>query len=330
MKPVFVPNIYPAFRCIAADCRHTCCVGWEIDVDEDALSRYRSVQGSLGARLAAGIDTTADPPCFRLTPDERCPFLNDRGLCDIITELGEGALCRICTDHPRFRHVQSDRVELGLGLCCEAAGALLLGSREPFALIELPAAAAAQEPSARGAATPPDPETLRVRALREAALAAVQQEGLPLGARLRQLCASTGTRLPSMPYAAWAEFLSELERLNPAWEDDLRTLSALDGTLEGELDGEEDPAYARLACYFLHRYLIAEDDGRPASTRIRVGFACLSAALIHALARAGGDTSPEALVEIARRYSSEIEYSEDNVETCFDLLEAVYDEYATF
>ena len=143
MKPVFVPNIYPAFRCIAADCRHTCCVGWEIDVDEDALSRYRSVQGSLGARLAAGIDTTADPPCFRLTPDERCPFLNDRGLCDIITELGEGALCRICADHPRFRHVQSDRVELGLGLCCEAAGTLLLGSREPFALIELPAAAAA-------------------------------------------------------------------------------------------------------------------------------------------------------------------------------------------
>ena len=36
--------IYPAtadaFRCIADACRHTCCKGWEIDIDPDTRAKY--------------------------------------------------------------------------------------------------------------------------------------------------------------------------------------------------------------------------------------------------------------------------------------------------
>ena len=70
MKPVYVPNYYSSFKCVASACRHSCCVGWEIDVDGEALARYEDVQGSLGERLHAGIDYQADPPCFILTEDE--------------------------------------------------------------------------------------------------------------------------------------------------------------------------------------------------------------------------------------------------------------------
>ena len=89
-----VPEFYPAFHCTASACRHSCCVGWEVDVDEDTLAQYRQVSGPFGRRLAAGISAGASPH-FRLDAQERCPFLNGDNLCDIILTLGEGALCQI-------------------------------------------------------------------------------------------------------------------------------------------------------------------------------------------------------------------------------------------
>ena len=31
------PDFYDRFRCRAAACRHSCCKGWEIDIDENTL-----------------------------------------------------------------------------------------------------------------------------------------------------------------------------------------------------------------------------------------------------------------------------------------------------
>ena len=125
------PSYYPDFRCIADRCRHSCCVGWEIDVDPATLALYDSLEGELGDRLRRSI---ADGH-FVQDASGRCPFLNDSGLCDLITACGEGALCDICYEHPRFRHWYSDREEVGLGLCCEAAVDLLLQQTEPIALV---------------------------------------------------------------------------------------------------------------------------------------------------------------------------------------------------
>ena len=128
---VIVPDYYPEFRCIAGACRHSCCIGWEIDIDEDIRALYETIPGDFGQRLRENIDDSGENSCFRLDDEERCPFLNRRGLCDIILHLGEGALCQICTDHPRFRSFFSDRTEMGLGLCCEAAADLILSRTEP-------------------------------------------------------------------------------------------------------------------------------------------------------------------------------------------------------
>ena len=45
MTEVF-PQYYPRFRCRAAACRHTCCRGWEIDIDEETREIYRAVGGA--------------------------------------------------------------------------------------------------------------------------------------------------------------------------------------------------------------------------------------------------------------------------------------------
>ena len=39
MKHLY-PSYYGRFACLMGECRHSCCIGWEIDVDDGALARY--------------------------------------------------------------------------------------------------------------------------------------------------------------------------------------------------------------------------------------------------------------------------------------------------
>ena len=124
------PAYYKAFRCIGSDCTENCCIGWEIDVDEDSLAYYETVPGDFGERLRASIAPadaqTGEPAHFRLDAEERCPLLNDCNLCEVLLTLGEDKMAQICTDHPRYYEWFSDGREDGLGLCCEAAAELIL------------------------------------------------------------------------------------------------------------------------------------------------------------------------------------------------------------
>ena len=327
MKPVYVPNYYSDFRCIASACRHTCCVGWEIDVDEEALRRYDAVDGIMGERLRENIDREADPPCFRLDEQERCPFLNENGLCDLITELGEDSLCHICADHPRFRNILYDRVELGLGLCCEAAASLILGQNEPLRILRLPDHLAARERTAHEPTTSPDPITDALLDTREALLSMVCDRTKPLADRIRHMLTSLDIDLSMTEsetltsYPALSEFLRGMERLDPAWDGCLDALAGLTGSPMVELDGVDAVPYEQLIGYFLYRYMTAEDDGRPDLIPVRVILAILSAAIIHAIHRATGGEDLSSLCEVARMYSSEIEYSEENLERLMDEIE---------
>lgn len=127
---VWYPDFYPDFRCKAAACRHSCCRGWEIDVDEGSADDYRALPGQLGEALRAALTEDGEGWHFRLTEDGRCPFLRPDGLCRLIRELGEDALCDICALHPRFFQEIGEDELWGLGLSCEAVTALLLEQKE--------------------------------------------------------------------------------------------------------------------------------------------------------------------------------------------------------
>ena len=126
---LIVPDYYDDFICIADRCKHSCCIGWEIDIDDETLEKYQKLKGDFGARLNAGIETGECGAHFRLGENERCPFLNEKGLCDIILTVGEEYLSQICTDHPRYCSFYSDRTEIGLGLCCEEAARMILSKQ---------------------------------------------------------------------------------------------------------------------------------------------------------------------------------------------------------
>jgi len=118
-------EIYREFKCKADKCRHTCCKGWEIGIDQDTLDYYKKLDTALGNEIRQNIEE-GDEAIFKLTADERCPFLMDNGLCRIIQELGDDGLCDICRLHPRFFEQINDINMAGVGLSCEKAAELLL------------------------------------------------------------------------------------------------------------------------------------------------------------------------------------------------------------
>lgn len=294
-----VPNYYPQFKCIADKCRHSCCIGWEIDIDEDSLARFRSIGGKLGKALSENIEL--DPtPHFILGKDERCPFLDEQGLCCIIRELGEQALCDICADHPRFRNFFDSRVEMGLGLCCEAAAELILGSSEKAALIEL---------ESDGEALYFDDEE-DFFALRDCIFDIIQNREKSFDNRITELSEHFDIRLPRKSNAQWAQFYLSLERLDEAWSEKLAALA----NFEADTSPLSDTVREQLLAYFIFRHLAdGIYDGR---VKERLGFALLGERIIGAICAA----CSESVFEIARMYSAEIEYSQENIEALLDMV----------
>ena len=126
---LYAPLYYKDFKCIADRCSHSCCIGWEIDIDPCSYEKYCSLSGGYGEIIKGSIDNT-DTPCFKLGENDRCPHLNERDLCNIITNLGQDYLCEICREHPRFYNDTPYGKEVGLGLACEEACRVILGSDE--------------------------------------------------------------------------------------------------------------------------------------------------------------------------------------------------------
>ena len=120
------PSFADAFSCKAGECRHSCCKGWEIDIDDRSLSLYRQLLGAWRERMNAAICEDETGAHFVLTAQDACPFLRQDGLCDLILAFGEDALCDICALHPRFYELIGPYELSGLGLSCEAVCELLL------------------------------------------------------------------------------------------------------------------------------------------------------------------------------------------------------------
>lgn len=137
------PAYYEQFSCIADRCEDTCCAGWEIDIDDESYAFYMSVEGAFGEELRRQIkeyeredEDVYESHGFVLKEGRRCPFLDDNNLCVIYRELGEGALCDVCTDTPRnYLEYGGDR-EMALSASCAEVGRLIYGSSEPMRIVE--------------------------------------------------------------------------------------------------------------------------------------------------------------------------------------------------
>lgn len=304
------PNYYEKFRCIADQCRHSCCIGWEIDIDAQTLRTYRSMSGEMGERLKRSV-TRGKEPHFKLGQDERCPFLNDSNLCDLILFGGEEMLCQICADHPRFRNFLPTRTETGLGLCCEAAARLILSQRERTEL------------TITGEAEKEDAQERALLTFRDRLFSIAQDRSRSMEAREEMLLELCGVHLGDA--AQWVPFYLGLERMDEAWTQRLNDLGSVQNlNLSPFLHSMSlrETEYEQMLVYFLYRHVpLAYKDGDVVG---KVAFAVLSVRLLRSLgavqfARCGSFTLDDQ-IGLARLYSAEIEYSQENLDALFDAL----------
>ncbi len=309
------PSYYKSFSCLAGACMHSCCIGWEIDIDEDSLARYRTTGGEIGKRLRESIDESGETACFRLTEGERCPFLNRDGLCDLIIAEGEESLCQICADHPRFRNFFSDRTEIGLGLCCEEAGRLILTHEAPAALEII---------EDDGLPGEPEEEESALLALRASLTGIMQDRSRPVSVRVQAVLDAAGINLPEIDFRLWADALLPLERLDEAWGERLNEMKSVSAPDAVPDTTEWEIAFEQLMVYLLYRHLPAAlEDGDLTG---RVAYAALIWKLLRRMCAVHktlhGRIGMDSLIELCRMYSSEIEYSDENMAA---ILEALYE-----
>lgn len=268
------PDFYESFRCRASACRHSCCKGWEIDIDENTLELYQNLSGEWREKMDAAIVCDDSGAHFRLTEDERCPFLRQDGLCELICTFGEDALCDICALHPRFYEVAGSYELAGLGLSCEAVCDLLLADEGELTL-------GCEETG----------------------------EKITLSALLKGLgCENAEGALRFTPTENLDGVLLHLEQTEPidaAWTEELGILrEAVKNGPAPELP--TGPRYDRMLQYIVYRSIEhAESAGWRAMLRYAregVSFVALQDALY--------GTDPEHL----RRWSEQIEYSTENVD----------------
>lgn len=326
---------FEGFRCIAGACKDSCCIGWEIDVDEDSFQRFQAVEGDFGERLRASIETDPDGGHhYILKEGDRCPFLNEKGLCEQILHCGEDILCEICAQHPRFFRMVGDTQEWGVGLACPEAARLLL-SWEKVGLTE-------------SVTTLNDPFLDYLLDVRDLLLGIAQKEELSLYQRLGLLldtaenvqeqmdwgeCDSEGI-LPENPSAVvcagqgrgWLDRLTELEPIDGEWSQ------ALEDAVEAARLMDEIPLeiteqtwiYENFLIYLLFRYVLKAYDDRDLFYWVRACVWSVLTAELLALGRwrrNGGQLSTADWADVFRILSKEVEYDPDIIEGLDELLE---------
>ena len=287
------PGYYGAFLCTADRCTHSCCIGWEIDVDEATLALYDALAGERGERIRGSILRSDDGACFALCQDGRCPHLEDTGLCRIICELGEDYLCDICREHPRFYNVVGERLECGLGAVCEEAARLILSWQDYASLVRIGS-------FENGQGTPCAFDAVARRAQLYTLLS---DQTLPYAERLVRIRADFAAPM-MLSRDEYEEMLCSLEYMNPA----SRTLF-LDTWERGVCEGEAATLCERFLAYAVYRHTSAASDVQAFGEGVRAAL-YMEQIFCALLCRHGYDA-----VRAAQLVSEELEYSEANTAT---------------
>lgn len=321
---LIIPKYAADFKCIGGACSDNCCIGWEIGIDSATLDKYKRVDGEFGKRLALGIEDGDGEASFKMS-GERCPFLNSSNLCDIIINLGEGYLCDICREHPRFYNVLGDTAFSGVGLSCEAAARLILSEKGGHTYIEKEVYDISPEPCF-------DEIFDIIMLYKQRIVDIFEDKTLKFGEKLIRVCReaeSVQARIDGEARDAYTDLskysikdildlFSSLEYLDEGYAKVI--CEALERAGEGKisLSGSSEGYLENLMLYFVDRHLPrAVEDG---SVIGKIAFAALSVAILSQLIPS--DASLDAAMQISMKYSKEIEYNEDNTEAIMNAAES--------
>ena len=318
------PDFYDSFKCIADKCTDSCCIGWEIDVDETALEKYNKISTAFGAEIrSAIIKSEDDSNCFALAENECCPFLNKNNLCEIIINCGEDFLCDICREHPRFYEWFPGVTECGLGLCCEEVCRILLENEEPFSMVE--------ESDGEEIILETEEEIAEsdfyifLSAFREKIFEILFENEVSFEEKLVRILSETERfchdKIKIRNYKNSLELYKKTEPIDEKWTEYINSLSGNYGKiLEIEKEFQEktkgDMLYSKILAYIIYRHFIKAVFDE--SIKERICFAVESVRFIYLCDMKTyfekGELTLKDRIENLKNWSKQVEYSEENTE----------------
>ena len=283
---IYAPKYYSEFKCIADKCKHSCCIGWEIDIDKSTLNKFSTMTHPYSENINNSIEFS-DNPHFVLNANDNCPHLNEKGLCKIILNCGEDYICNICREHPRFYNFTNVGKEIGIGMSCEAACDLILNSDNFDEMIEVD----------RNDSENIEYEFNAVE-FRQSIFGLLKSSDLLISDVVNKICESFNIDFSNINFS---ESISSLEYLHE--EDEILFANANTLCWNNEISDE----LKRIVAYFIYRHCSEAIDEEDFITSLCFSIYCTG--LISTLSEKSN------INDIARRVSEEIEYSESNTET---------------
>ena len=318
------PDFYDEFKCIADKCTDSCCIGWEIDVDEISLEKYNKINTDFGEKIRSQIIKSEDGSnCFKLCENERCPFLNKKNLCDIIINCGEEYLCDICREHPRFYEWFAGVTECGLGLCCEEVCRILLETEESFSLVE--------ESDGEEIILETKEDIVEsdfyifLSAFREKLFEILFSKDIVFEEKLVKVLSKTellcGEEIKIRNYKNSLELYKKTEPINENWTEYINSLSEnYKDILEIEKEFQEktkgDMLYSKILAYIIYRHFSKAVFDK--SIRERICFAIESVRFIYLCDMKtyyeNGELTLKDRIDNLKNWSKQVEYSDENAE----------------
>lgn len=335
------PDYYELFRCIGGKCEDSCCAGWEVDVDRESCEYYESIRGEFGERLRSNMYKGEDGAYFPLNERSCCPFLNSSKLCDIYIELGEEALCQVCSEYPRYFMEAGSYQQMDMSLSCIELSRIFF-SRESIEYLRAEDGNIGEELNEED-----EQRLVELLAIRNQCMAFLNNS--PEGSKglwsdISYLLSQLSSYIDDMGNAETKEEyilricsgfpkrLKALEALDERWTD---VLISLDAEISSGKDEDEeiyklcrefrtgfsehyDSCFRRLASYFIFRYTID------------CFYECSASELVHLIIRAlhcielmcglrlraRGSFDMTDMIDVAHLFSKELEHADENLQ-CF-------------
>lgn len=126
---------YNEFKCIADKCKFTCCSGWDINIDNNTYGKWNKEKSKCTYILEKIRVIDSEYIIVDKKTKDSCPFLDEKGLCNIVKENGDEYLSLTCQGFPRIENVFEEIRELTLSCSCPEVIDIIEKSKDEVKLI---------------------------------------------------------------------------------------------------------------------------------------------------------------------------------------------------
>ena len=134
------------FQCIGPSCEESCCIGWQVPVDEGsyrklkkAMSDSRTERTEFRTVYLPVLPADRNPSLYariKLLDNGVCSLLDSDKYCSAQRRYGETVLSNTCANYPRMLSVAGPRLEMFATLSCPEAARLALLHEDAFEFVD--------------------------------------------------------------------------------------------------------------------------------------------------------------------------------------------------